>query len=58
MYDLGLEFLRVYDGKFNFREGHTVRDESYASIVIEQFYLVCDVISKENVVSYNRTNQL
>lgn len=23
MYDLGLEFLRVYDGKFNYREGHT-----------------------------------
>ncbi len=25
MLQLGLEFLRVYDGKFNYREGHTVR---------------------------------
>ncbi|CAF1027974.1 unnamed protein product [Rotaria sp. Silwood1] len=24
MYELGLEFLRVYDGKFNYPEGHTV----------------------------------
>ncbi len=24
MHDLGLEFLRVYNGKFNYREGHTV----------------------------------
>jgi hypothetical protein len=24
IYELGLEFLRVYDGKFNYREGHTV----------------------------------
>ena len=27
IYDLGLEFLRLYDGKFNYREGHTVSDE-------------------------------
>jgi hypothetical protein len=25
MEELGLQFLRVYDGKFNYREGHTVR---------------------------------
>lgn len=25
MYDLGLEFLRIYDGRFNYREGHVVR---------------------------------
>ena len=25
MYDLGLEFLHIYDGRFNYREGHTVR---------------------------------
>jgi len=24
MYELGVEFLRVYDGKFNYREGQTV----------------------------------
>ncbi len=23
---LGFEFLRIYDGKFNYREGHTVCD--------------------------------
>ncbi len=26
MSELGLEFLRVYDGKFNYRVGHTVRE--------------------------------
>jgi len=25
IYELGLEFLRIYDGKFNYREGHRVR---------------------------------
>ncbi len=25
MQELGLEFLRIYDGKFNYREGHRVR---------------------------------
>jgi len=25
IYELGLEFLRVYDGKFNYPEGHTVK---------------------------------
>ena len=24
MYELGLEFLRIYDGKFNYPQGHTV----------------------------------
>ena len=24
MHDLGLEFLRMHDGKFNYQEGHTV----------------------------------
>ncbi|CAF1225432.1 unnamed protein product [Adineta steineri] len=24
IYDLGLEFLRVYDGNFNYREGHEI----------------------------------
>lgn len=26
MHELGLEFLRVYDGKFNYREGHKVNN--------------------------------
>ena len=26
MQELGLEFLRVYDGRFNYREGHTVSE--------------------------------
>jgi len=25
-YELGLEFLHVYDGKFNYGEGHIVRN--------------------------------
>jgi hypothetical protein len=25
MYELGLEFLRLYDGKFNYPQGHTVK---------------------------------
>ena len=24
LHDLGLEFLRLYDGRFNYRQGHTV----------------------------------
>jgi hypothetical protein len=29
MYELGLEFLRVYDGKFNYREGDKVCDSFF-----------------------------
>ena len=31
MYDLGLEFLRIYDGKFNYRQGHTVCHSVFVS---------------------------
>jgi hypothetical protein len=31
MRELGLDFLRVYDGRFNYREGHTVSN-SFSSI--------------------------
>ena len=32
MYELGLEFLRVYDGKFNYQEGHRVCDSFFVII--------------------------
>jgi hypothetical protein len=50
IYELGLEFLRIYDGKFNYREGHTVSN-SLSSIEFKYVYvyLVCYVISKEDL---------
>jgi hypothetical protein len=50
IYELGLEFLRIYDGKFNYREGHTVSN-SLSSIEFKYLYvyLVCYVISKEDL---------
>jgi hypothetical protein len=54
MNDLGLEFLRIYDGKFNYREGHVVCDFFLYYIKFSFVYdrLVCDVFSKEDLV-YN-----
>jgi hypothetical protein len=31
MHELGLQFLHVYDGKFNYREGHTVSDSIFVN---------------------------
>lgn len=33
MYELGLEFLRIYDGKFNYSEGHTVSHLTYLFLI-------------------------
>ncbi len=45
MRELGLEFLRVYDGRFNYREGHTVSN-SFSSIkfkYVRLFSLLCHI---------------
>ncbi len=59
IYGLGLEFLRIYDGKFNYREGHTVSN-SFSSIEFKYvyIYLVCYVISKEDLVFNYWQNQM
>jgi hypothetical protein len=33
MSQLGLEFLRIYDGKFNYREGHQVSDIFFPKLI-------------------------
>ena len=51
MQQLGLEFLRLYDGKFNYREGHTVsipRGSSLTEVIARR--LVCFAVSEENLV--------
>ena len=40
IYRLGLEFLQLYDGKFNYREGHTVRSSIDRSIQREKIFVL------------------
>lgn len=54
MEDLGLEFLSVYDGRFNYREGHRV--SVMISLPLNSFMcnnLVCYAISWRHLVSNN-----
>jgi hypothetical protein len=52
MTQLGLEFLCVYDRKFNYREEHTVR---FFSQIKPNMHgnLVCDAFSKKDLVFNN-----
>ncbi len=55
MDELGAEFLRVYDGRFNYREGHVVSkclSTVGSSYVCDN--LVCHVFSEEELVFKNR----
>jgi hypothetical protein len=54
MYDLGLEFLRVYDGKFNYSKGHRVCLFYFPKLKLNiDDNLVCNAFSKENLVFNN-----
>lgn len=39
LYELALEFLRLYDGKFNYPEGHLVKDFIVVRFQIELFLI-------------------
>ena len=56
MCQLGLEFL---DGKFNYREGHSVK----VTLLFDSYHhwficLVCYVVSKESLAFDHRKNQM
>lgn len=51
IWELGLEFLRVYDGKFNYEEGYTVRSFVFLNLNLNIYdNLVCNVFSKKGLV--------
>ena len=49
--ELGFEFLRIYDGRFNYREGHTVKRQVRVFILHRSgiFLLVFHDLSKESL---------
>ena len=54
MHELGLQFLRVYDGRFNYHTGHTVSIALYLlSYSMMYACLVRYVISKKDLVSHH-----
>lgn len=55
MYQLGLEFLRLYDGKFNYPQGYTVH--LFLVLHLKKKFssnLVCYIFRKKNLVFNNQ----
>ncbi|CAF4434236.1 unnamed protein product, partial [Adineta steineri] len=63
IYDLGLEFLRVYDGKFNDREGHefamSYQKKTWFLTIDKITYVDCEVgdIEPRSVLILNYKGQ-
>ncbi|CAF0979462.1 unnamed protein product [Adineta ricciae] len=63
MHELGLEFLRVYDGRFNYREGHTFvmpyRKKTWYLVIDKITCVDCPVgeVGPRSVLILNYKNQ-